>query len=293
MKLPLPSTHLQLAFQFAHQLMVLRRRWRFSDACSPQVRLRFGLTTPSTRLGLPVGACLKFFCPNVTGSTAGLWNGRPDAEKDETEVERKCVWGRGGGFSGGCLRLGFVTAAIMPALVFTARATTPQRERSFFAGAVDCAPRYTPTSSDRQLGSFDVVIKVYKAGLPAQFADGGKMSQHMGRLRVGDTITCSGPWGPIAYTAPGTFEHAKKAMVKTHIGMMAGGSGITPMLQVLTAVFENPSDATHCSLIYANKTEVGRLHSKGRGAALMWELGLRALGLGLGSVRMLTGLLCF
>ena len=73
------------------------------------VRLRFGLPTVDTVLGLPVGACLKFFCPNVTGSTAGLWNGRPDAEKDEAEVERK----------------------------------------------------YTPTSSDRQKGSFDLVVKVH------------------------------------------------------------------------------------------------------------------------------------
>ena len=32
------------------------------------VKLTFGLPTSSTTLGLPVGACIKFFAPNVTGT---------------------------------------------------------------------------------------------------------------------------------------------------------------------------------------------------------------------------------
>jgi cytochrome-b5 reductase len=116
--------------------------------------------------------------------------------------------------------------------------------------------KYTPTSSTVQKGSFDMVIKVYEAGkiLP-QFPDGGKMSQFMGRLKVGDSMGVSGPWGQIEYTGPGTFTYMKKTLKKSKVGMVAGGTGITPMLQVLTAIFENPSDQTSCSLLYANKTE--------------------------------------
>ena len=38
--------------------------------------------------------------------------------------------------------------------------------------------------------------------------------------------------------------------------MMAGGTGITPMLQVIAAVLKNPADPTQLYLIYANQTEV-------------------------------------
>lgn len=36
--------------------------------------------------------------------------------------------------------------------------------------------------------------------------------------------------------------------------MLAGGSGITPMYQVLIHILKNPKDKTHVSLIYANVT---------------------------------------
>lgn len=167
------------------------------------VRFRFGLPSKNMRLGLPVGACLKFFCPNTTGVVAGEWNGREDPEKDMAEVERK----------------------------------------------------YTPTPSVTTKGYFDLVLKVYEGGVLPQFKDGGKMSQHMNKLKVGDTMPMSGPWGQIEYTAPGTFVYMKKELKKKHIGMIAGGTGITPMLQVIDAVLTNPKDSTTLSLIYANKTE--------------------------------------
>ncbi|KAL4558172.1 hypothetical protein LXL04_036370 [Taraxacum kok-saghyz] len=40
--------------------------------------------------------------------------------------------------------------------------------------------------------------------------------------------------------------------MKKHIGMNAGGSGITPRLQVIEAIVKNPDDTTKVSLIYAN-----------------------------------------
>ena len=38
------------------------------------------------------------------------------------------------------------------------------------------------------------------------------------------------------------------------IGMLAGGTGITPMLQIIRAVVKNSDDDTRISLIYANIT---------------------------------------
>ena len=38
------------------------------------------------------------------------------------------------------------------------------------------------------------------------------------------------------------------------IGMLAGGTGITPMLQIIRAILKNPNDITRVSLIYANVT---------------------------------------
>ena len=37
-----------------------------------------------------------------------------------------------------------------------------------------------------------------------------------------------------------------------HIGMIAGGTGITPMLQIIRAIVKNPKDKTKVDLIYAN-----------------------------------------
>jgi hypothetical protein len=43
---------------------------------------------------------------------------------------------------------------------------------------------YTPTSSDNDIGYFDLVIKIYFAGVNIQFPEGGKMSQHLGKMKV-------------------------------------------------------------------------------------------------------------
>jgi cytochrome-b5 reductase len=115
--------------------------------------------------------------------------------------------------------------------------------------------KYTPVTSDSDKGYFEVVIKVYPGGVLPQFPDGGKMSQHMNRLKLGDKMKISGPWGPIEYTQPSTFVYMKKVLRKNQIGMIAGGSGITPMLQMINHVLNDPKDTSQLSLIYANKTE--------------------------------------
>lgn len=58
-------------------------------------------------------------------------------------------------------------------------------------------------------------------------------------------LDVKGPFKKIAYTPN----------MKKHIGMIAGGTGIAPMLQVIIEVLANPKDNTKISLIFANITE--------------------------------------
>eukprot|EP00698_Gefionella_okellyi_P012593 TRINITY_DN3405_c0_g1_i2.p1 TRINITY_DN3405_c0_g1~~TRINITY_DN3405_c0_g1_i2.p1 ORF type:complete len:158 (+),score=41.29 TRINITY_DN3405_c0_g1_i2:329-802(+) len=71
------------------------------------------------------------------------------------------------------------------------------------------------------------------------------MSQHVDHLQLGQEIEARGPKGRMTYTPN----------MKKKIGMIAGGSGITPMLQLARAVQANPSDKTVLSLVFANIAE--------------------------------------
>ncbi|KAK3198231.1 hypothetical protein Dsin_021646 [Dipteronia sinensis] len=94
---------------------------------------------------------------------------------------------------------------------------------------------YTPTTLDSDVGYFELVIKMYPQG---------RMSHHFREMRVGDYLAVKGPKGRFKYQ-PGKVRA---------FGMLAGGSGITPMFQVARAILENPKDKTKFHLIYANVT---------------------------------------
>ncbi|XP_010938926.1 NADH--cytochrome b5 reductase 1 [Elaeis guineensis] len=94
---------------------------------------------------------------------------------------------------------------------------------------------YTPTTLDSDLGHFELVIKMYLQG---------RMSHHFREMRVGDYLSVKGPKGRFTYQ-PGQVRA---------FGMIAGGSGITPMFQVTRAIMENSNDKTEVYLIYANVT---------------------------------------
>lgn len=64
---------------------------------------------------------------------------------------------------------------------------------------------YTPVTGDETPGKVSFVIKVYKAGVHPKFPEGGKMSQHLNSLNVGDTIEMKGPKGHLTYLSKGKF----------------------------------------------------------------------------------------
>ncbi|XP_041853105.1 NADH-cytochrome b5 reductase 2 [Melanotaenia boesemani] len=120
---------------------------------------------------------------------------------------------------------------------------------------------YTPVSSDEDQGFVDLVVKVYYKNSHPSFPDGGQMSQYLDNMTIGDTIDFRGPNGLLVYKGKGQFSIRlnKKSPPNVqkfrHVGMIAGGTGITPMLQLIHSITSDPSDNTKCSLIFANQTE--------------------------------------
>jgi len=107
---------------------------------------------------------------------------------------------------------------------------------------------YTPISSDRDLGYMEFMIKTYEKG---------KMTQYLDKLVPGkDSMEIYGPMGHIHYKRPGFFtikqgkEHNNYKVQK--IGMVCGGTGITPMLQIVDEIVSNSRDKTQVSMIFGN-----------------------------------------
>jgi len=120
---------------------------------------------------------------------------------------------------------------------------------------------YTPVSSDDDAGYVDLVIKVYKRNVHPKFPDGGKMSQYVDALNIGDTIAFRGPTGRLQYLGNGKFSVKKlradpaKIVKVNNANLIAGGTGITPMLQLARDITKNENDNTKLALLFANQTE--------------------------------------
>ena len=71
-------------------------------------------------------------------------------------------------------------------------------------------------------------------------------------MKIGDTIKVRGPKGQIVY---------RPSLIR-EFGMIAGGTRITSMLQIIRAVLKNPTDQTKNSLIFANVNEDDILRRK-------------------------------
>ncbi|CAN1780567.1 NADH--cytochrome b5 reductase 1 [Linum perenne] len=114
-------------------------------------------------------------------------------------------------------------------------AVSPNVARGQDSEGKEVTRKYTPVTLDSDVGYFELVIKMYPHG---------RMSHHFRKMQEGDYLAVKGPTGRFGY---------KPGQVRA-FGMIAGGSGITPMFQVTRAILENPKDKTNLSLIYANTT---------------------------------------
>lgn len=113
--------------------------------------------------------------------------------------------------------------------------------------------RYTPISSDYDVGCVKFVIKAYP---PCdRFPKGGKMSQYLDSLKVGDTLDIRGPVGEFHYISNGNFTIDGEELKAHKFNMIAGGTGITPVMQIAAEILRHPEDHTQMSLIYACREE--------------------------------------
>lgn len=95
---------------------------------------------------------------------------------------------------------------------------------------------YTPISNQFDAGFFDILVKSYPQGV---------VSRRMAMLKEGQTVLFRGPVGRLNY----------ETNMAKEVGLIAGGSGITPMLQLITKIITTPEDTTKITLLYANETE--------------------------------------
>lgn len=78
---------------------------------------------------------------------------------------------------------------------------------------------------------------------------------------LGDTIDFRGPNGLIVYEGRGKFfvrsDKKSPPIVRKvkNVGMIAGGTGITPMLQIIKHILKHEDDYTKVWLLFANQTE--------------------------------------
>jgi cytochrome-b5 reductase len=96
---------------------------------------------------------------------------------------------------------------------------------------------YTPVSTNAMLGKFELMVKVYPDG---------KMSQHLDILPVGESVHFKHVGGNVKIQYP--FNDKKQ------IGMIVGGTGITPMIQALHCVLGNKDDTSKVAMLYGSKT---------------------------------------
>ncbi|KAI0976541.1 oxidoreductase NAD-binding domain-containing protein [Xylaria arbuscula] len=95
---------------------------------------------------------------------------------------------------------------------------------------------YTPTSDENAKGYIELIVKKYPDG---------PMSTYLHDLVPGQRLDFKGPLPKYPWTAN---KHE-------HIALVAGGTGITPMYQLIRAIFNNPDDKTKVTLVFGNVSE--------------------------------------
>lgn len=87
------------------------------------------------------------------------------------------------------------------------------------------------------------------------------MSEHLKNFRPGiDSIVMKGPKGKLGYLGNSMFSVRRSGVTNQirlrHVGMIAGGSGITPMFQIIQAVANDSNEKLKITLVFANKSEM-------------------------------------
>ncbi|RDB28927.1 NADH-cytochrome b5 reductase 2 [Hypsizygus marmoreus] len=95
---------------------------------------------------------------------------------------------------------------------------------------------YTPISPPDERGQFTLLIKKYETGNASKYIHG---------LKAGDSLSFKGPIVKFPY----------KQNEFDEIALIGGGTGITPLYQVLTHALADKSNKTKFKLLFSNITE--------------------------------------
>nr|QBQ58300.1 Nitrate reductase [Aspergillus glaucus] len=128
---------------------------------------------------------------------------------------------------------------------FMIKATDPTTRESIIRS-------YTPISETEKEGTVDLLVKIYFA---TPTIPGGKMTLALEALPLGSVIECKGPTGRFEYLGNGQVLISGKQRHIRSFKMICGGTGITPIFQVLRAVMQNTSDPTSCVVLDGNRQE--------------------------------------
>ncbi|KIY50477.1 NADH-cytochrome b5 reductase [Fistulina hepatica ATCC 64428] len=113
---------------------------------------------------------------------------------------------------------------------------------------------YTPISAPEEKGEFTFLVKKYETG---------NMSKHFFDLKKGDTLAFKGPIDKFPWKSMSIFPfgiHFSNWLAHTvnefdEVALIGGGSGITPLYQVLQHVLPDKTNRTKFTLLFANVSE--------------------------------------
>ncbi|CEP21038.1 NADH-cytochrome b5 reductase [Cyberlindnera jadinii] len=128
------------------------------------------------------------------------------------------------------VKSGLVTASILLAKYVTPKGSNVVRP-------------YTPVSDPELTGTIEFVIKKYPTG---------KFGNHIFGLKENDTVSFKGPIVKWKWT-PNQFKS---------VTLIGGGSGITPLYQLLHQITKDPQEKTKVNLVYGSKTAEDTLLKK-------------------------------
>lgn len=111
---------------------------------------------------------------------------------------------------------------------------------------------YTPISHPDRLGAVELLVKIY---FKTPISEGGKMTMALENLAMGSSVEIKGPIGKFIYHGKGKVSLNGKERAVKSLRMICGGSGITPIFQVLGAVMKDTEDRTTCVVLDGNKRE--------------------------------------
>ena len=96
---------------------------------------------------------------------------------------------------------------------------------------------YTPINTNALVGKMEFLIRVYPDGA---------FSQHLNNLPLGETVD----FKHISFNVKIQYDQFK---AKKEIGMICGGTGVTPMIQALHAILGTEGDGPKVSMLYGSR----------------------------------------